>query len=309
MPAILPFEFEKHSVRVLEKAGGEVWFVLSDVCRVLEITNVGNAAARLDTDEKSNIRNPDVTSAGGNPNITIINESGLYSLVLTSRKAAAKRFKKWVTGEVLPAIRKTGRYDPVSAGPLSINDLRNIIDQPRLKARRLFAALGADLHQCDAMIAAHRGELESYGKVAEQDGAIWLTFPQAVLVTLLARKPKSPEIRKQLFEIFDRQKRVGLLPPDARKPHPSCPEGYGFAAGQWVDLKPRSFKKGDRVIAMHRGKLFETTLVRDTLDLNNNGRSGEMLSGSIETAGHHAMVYQAIAIIGRVVGAPKGGGV
>jgi len=114
MPAILPFEFEKHSVRVLENAGGEVWFVLSDVCRILEITNVGNAAARLDTDEKSNIRNPDVTSAGGNPNITIINESGLYSLVLTSRKAAAKRFKKWVTAEVLPSIRKTGQYGGAS---------------------------------------------------------------------------------------------------------------------------------------------------------------------------------------------------
>ena len=81
---------------------GVPWFVLADLCRVLEIANVGNAAARLDDDERGSIRNPDVTPAGGNSNITIVNESGMWSLVLTSRKPEAKRFKKWVTGEVLP---------------------------------------------------------------------------------------------------------------------------------------------------------------------------------------------------------------
>lgn len=103
------FEFEGQGVRSLVQ-DDEPWFVLSDICRVLEIRNVGDAAGRLDDDEKNNIVNPDVNIRRGNPNITIINESGLYSLILTSRKAAAKRFKKWVTSEVLPALRRTGVY-------------------------------------------------------------------------------------------------------------------------------------------------------------------------------------------------------
>lgn len=109
MSNIIPFLFEESAVRVIDGEDG-LWFVLADVCAVLEISNVGNAAARLDDDEKGSIRNPDVTSVGGNPNVTIINESGLYSLILTSRKPSAKRFKKWVTSEVLPSIRKTGQY-------------------------------------------------------------------------------------------------------------------------------------------------------------------------------------------------------
>lgn len=108
--ALKVFEYEdRRPFRIIDQ-NGEPWFVLADVCRELEIANVGNAAARLDRDEKGNIRNPDATSAGGNPNLTVINESGLYSLILTSRKAEAKRFKKWITSEVLPSIRKTGRY-------------------------------------------------------------------------------------------------------------------------------------------------------------------------------------------------------
>lgn len=108
--ALKVFEYEnRRPFRILDR-NGEPWFVLSDVCHELEISNVGNASARLDDDEKDNIRNPDVNGSRGNPNLTIINESGLYSLILSSRKPEAKRFKKWVTSEVLPSIRRTGRY-------------------------------------------------------------------------------------------------------------------------------------------------------------------------------------------------------
>lgn len=89
------------SVRVIDQ-GGEPWFVAADVCKALEITNVGNAASRLDEDEKGSIRLTDVTQSGGNPNMTIINEPGLYSLVLGSRKPEAKAFKRWITHEVNP---------------------------------------------------------------------------------------------------------------------------------------------------------------------------------------------------------------
>jgi prophage antirepressor-like protein len=108
--ALTVFEYEnERQFRIIDR-NGEPWFALADICRELDISNVGNAAARLDADEKDNIRNPDVNGARGNPNLTIVNESGLYSLILSSRKPEAKRFKKWVTADVLPSIRKKGGY-------------------------------------------------------------------------------------------------------------------------------------------------------------------------------------------------------
>lgn len=98
---------DQHKLRVIER-DGEPWFVLSDVCAKLGIANVGDAGTRLDDDEKDNIGITDVI--GRSRSTTIINESGLYSLILTSRKPAAKRFKKWVTSEVLPSIRRSGVY-------------------------------------------------------------------------------------------------------------------------------------------------------------------------------------------------------
>lgn len=101
------FETEDHVQFRTIMRDNEPWFVLADVCRALDITNAGNAAARLDDDEKG-IHTVDTPS--GAQRMIIINESALYSLILTSRKEGAKRFKKWVTSEVLPSIRKTGGY-------------------------------------------------------------------------------------------------------------------------------------------------------------------------------------------------------
>jgi len=107
MQQLLEFEYENHRpFRVIDK-DGEPWFVLLDVCRELEIGNTSDAAGRLDDDEKGI---DTIETLRGAQKSIIINESGLYSLILTSRKEAAKRFKKWVTAEVLPSIRKTGVY-------------------------------------------------------------------------------------------------------------------------------------------------------------------------------------------------------
>lgn len=83
--------------------------VAKDVCDALEIGNVSQAVSYLDEDEKSNIITNDIAQNGGRAPL-IINESGLYSLILRSRKPEAKKFKKWVTAEVLPSIRKHGVY-------------------------------------------------------------------------------------------------------------------------------------------------------------------------------------------------------
>lgn len=93
-------------VRTMNK-DGEPWFVAVDVCKALEISNNRMAINRLDDDEKG-VSLTD--TLGGKQDMTIINESGLYSLVLGSRKPEAKKFKRWITHEVIPSIRKTGGY-------------------------------------------------------------------------------------------------------------------------------------------------------------------------------------------------------
>ncbi len=107
MNAITTFNFVAHSVRVI-MIGDAPWFVAVDVCDALTIGNNRMALERLDDDEKGV---SSIDTLGGLQDLSIINESGLYSLILTSRKPEAKKFKKWVTSEVLPAIRKTGRYE------------------------------------------------------------------------------------------------------------------------------------------------------------------------------------------------------
>ncbi len=104
-PSIVTFNFVAQSVRVV-MIGDEPWFVAADVCAALGCNT--EQTRRLDDDEKGLHT---VQTPGGDQQVTIINESGLYSLILTSRKPEAKKFKRWVTSEVLPAIRKTGRYE------------------------------------------------------------------------------------------------------------------------------------------------------------------------------------------------------
>lgn len=87
---------------------GSPWFVAKDVCECLDINNSRQALARLDSDEKNSVILNDGTP--GNPEKGIVNEYGLYSLVLSSRKPSAKAFKRWITHEVIPAIRKHGAY-------------------------------------------------------------------------------------------------------------------------------------------------------------------------------------------------------
>ena len=103
--SMIPFDFEGRSLRVVLDAQGEPWFVSADVLSTLSLDR--KALERLDADEKgvSSIHTP-----GGEQTMTIVNEPGLYTLVLGSRKAEAKRFKRWITHEVIPTIRKNGSY-------------------------------------------------------------------------------------------------------------------------------------------------------------------------------------------------------
>lgn len=102
------FEFKGASLRTLTDEAGEPWFVAKDVCDILGHSNVSMALDRLDDDERSKF------NLGRQGETNIVNEAGLYVLVLGSRKPEAHEFKRWVTHEVLPQIRKTGGYIPAS---------------------------------------------------------------------------------------------------------------------------------------------------------------------------------------------------
>lgn len=139
MSNITPFSFEQHAVRTIEK-DGQAWFVLNDVTDALEFTRGRDAARMLDDDEKGAhiVRVPSSNQHGAfdqEVEVTIINESGLYSLILKSRKASAKRFKKWVTAEVLPTIRKTGSYTaPTKRQPKALPHGLTLDQQDAVKA-------------------------------------------------------------------------------------------------------------------------------------------------------------------------------
>lgn len=104
-------KFNTNAIRIVMK-DDDPWFVASDVCAVLGLNNITMALKTLDDDEAA-LNIIEVRSENGvvqKREVNTINESGLYALILRSRKAVAKRFRKWVTAEVLPSIRKTGQY-------------------------------------------------------------------------------------------------------------------------------------------------------------------------------------------------------
>lgn len=160
MPAITPFNFGNHTVRVVIR-DGQPWFNARDICSALGYSNTSKAIAdHLDDDERYN----ESLDRGGSQ--LLINESGLYALVLRSRKPAARQFAKWVTGEVLPSIRQTGSYG-ATAQPLPVGDT---------------AAMQATRRVALDYFAAYRKAVQTGAPLPEL-GAI----PDAVLQGLLAK--------------------------------------------------------------------------------------------------------------------------
>lgn len=115
--ALAPFAYQGRQLRVISDDRGVTWFVAADVCAVLEISNPSDALSRLDDDEKTLISNEGQGRREA-PTMNAVNEPGLYSLILGSRKPEARAFKRWVTHEVLPAIRRTGSYSTAAAPAL-----------------------------------------------------------------------------------------------------------------------------------------------------------------------------------------------
>jgi prophage antirepressor-like protein len=130
---ISPYQFDSQDVRIVQDdESGELLFVASDVCRALGITKPENAYSRLEDDEKDTRT---IGTHGGPQQMIVINESGLYSLIFGSRKTTAKVFRRWVTHEVIPSIRRTGAY--------STNETALTSPKPKPKAKAKAPALAA----------------------------------------------------------------------------------------------------------------------------------------------------------------------
>lgn len=156
---------------------GEPWFVAVDVCKALEIQNNRDAISRLDADEKG-VASTD--TLGGKQELTIVNEPGLYALVLGSRKPEAKTFKRWITHEVIPTIRKHGAYmtpekvEEILLNPDTIIKLATELKEERERTAILNAKIKADKPYTEfgAAIAANSDAIlvRDFAKLLHNDG-------------------------------------------------------------------------------------------------------------------------------------------
>lgn len=176
MSNIRIFNYNSVEVRTIQN-DGEPWFVLKDVCNVLHIGNSRDVVARLDQDEKGVGQ---IDTLGGKQEMTIINESGLYNVILRSDKPEAKPFRKWVTSEVLPTIRRHGMYatpdtvEKMLADPDTTIKLLETIKQERAARLALEAKAEADKPKvlfADAVSASHTSILVGdLAKLLRQNG-------------------------------------------------------------------------------------------------------------------------------------------
>lgn len=179
MAGLVQFNFEGLNVRVQDKDGNP-WFILADVCRVLDVKNVSDASRRLDADERGIVT---TDTPSGTQEMLIVNESGLYSLVLTSRKPEAKRFKKFVTAEVLPSIRKTGSYS-VNLAPqatsAAVIDLRDPVQMAKVALQ--LVEINREL---ETRIAEAEPKAAVYDQIANAEGHF--TFTKAAKILQIPR--------------------------------------------------------------------------------------------------------------------------
>ena len=159
MDSLQVFNYQNKEVRT-ELINGEPWFVAKDVCLILDIFNTSDALTRIDNDEKGIVS---IDTLGGKQDLQIINESGMYSLVLGSRKPEAKQFKKWLTQEVIPSIRKHGAYMTPATLEQALTDPDFIIK------------LAMQLKAEQAKIKALEPKAEYFDKIVERNLLINLT--------------------------------------------------------------------------------------------------------------------------------------
>lgn len=182
MPTI--FNFEDREVRVV-MVNNEPWFVAKDVCEVLEISKHRDAVSRLDDDERGSVL---VDTPGGKQEMVAVNEYGIYSLVMTSRKSEAKKFKRWVTHEVLPAIRKTGSY--------SVQQ-NNVV--PLSKDQAIVTVLRTTADLLEGQEELRQGQQQLEMKLAEVDRKV----EEQITLNSHEQRKAQKEIAKRVYELAE----------------------------------------------------------------------------------------------------------
>jgi anti-repressor protein len=204
MTEVARFEFNTLEVRTVVR-DGDPWFVAKDVCSVLGIANPSDAVRSLDDDEVALVPAALVTTdARPQDFLNLINEPGLYSLILRSRKPEAKAFKRWITHEVIPAIRRTGRYDAdpdVTVAAIGRRELAMMVIEAEDRA------VAAELALADAAPKA-----EAWEHLASADG----DYAVADAAKILSRHPLITVGRDRLFTLMGRDKWVYRREADRR---------------------------------------------------------------------------------------------
>lgn len=196
--ALAVFEFQSNQLRTVV-IDGRPWFVAADACAVLEIGRTHDAVRGLDEDEKGTetIRTP-----GGDQAVTIINEPGLYSLILRSRKPQAKAFKRWITHDVIPALRQTGTYSLPAQRELSRRELAQMVIEAEDRA-------DAEAQRADAAEAVAAEKAEQLAIAAPKAATLDAIEAGDGMTTKAYRKSYFPDIPE--VEFFKHLYRRGFL--------------------------------------------------------------------------------------------------
>lgn len=155
------FNYQSNEIRVVVK-DGQPWWVAKDICETLEIQNSRDAMQRLDEDEKGVVL---TDTLGGAQELQAVNEPGLYTLVLGSRKPEAKTFKRWITHEVIPAIRKTGSYamqsqteNPLILALIDFDNKIKTVETRQISIEEQLAELSQKINALNAPVALDTSE-------------------------------------------------------------------------------------------------------------------------------------------------------
>ncbi|GAL87759.1 hypothetical protein MYP_4990 [Sporocytophaga myxococcoides] len=221
-----------NNVRTIE-IEGQLWIIAKDVCDVLGLQDVSKSLARLDEDEKL-IRKLFVS--GQNRDVSLINESGLYSLVLTSNKPEAKAFKKWITNEVIPSIRKTGEYKQKPHTPLFVQRFHenyDRVDQGYFSViGELFIRVYGKLEALGHVIPDHSKE----GKEIRMDVSVGKSFPEWL-------DTYYPHLSKQ-YKFYKHKLPTGFEV-DARQYHNDVlPKFIEYIETDWLINRARGYFRG-----------------------------------------------------------------
>ncbi|MGG0209570.1 BRO family protein [Bacillus mycoides] len=204
------------------KQGEDVWFVAQDVCDVLGINKQRDAYSRLDEDERGSVL---VDTLGGQQNVNAINESGLYSLILRSRKPQAKAFKKWVTSEVLPSIRKHGAYmtDQVLEQAVTNPDFAIGLLTKLKEEKEKLAAAQQQIVQQQPLVTFAEACMQS---------------DQTLKVGEVAKLAMKQGIKIGQKRLFDKLREWGLMFKNSTEPTQKACERELFEVNQGVKQKP-----------------------------------------------------------------------